>query len=372
MRSVKDLKRKGGFTSLQNQQGESFTNTTQMLEVASCLYINLFKVMETDPVTERSFLENLTSWVPEDALGSLESPVALLELSDVLSNMNWRRVPGLDASPVVFYSTFWDDLGLAFLHAVKEVLGRGMLTKSMRTGGLSLLYKKGNKANLANWKLLTMLCADAKIIAKVLTERPKKVIADLVHRDQTCGVPGHSVFWNCTCVLYVKPLVAAICAHLGIDGLLLLGVAVLGVNFLLAGATRANWEECLPKARWKMALWRTRSLSLIGKMLALKVDILPTLLYLEQVYPLPCTMRKGRTKDAFNFVWWGKYEYVRREVCNHLAAPIERCHQYFVRLWLPLLMRQLVKSRSNIGLNAETQPTHYSHAVRWSKTTAGR
>lgn len=41
-----------------------------------------------------------------------------------------------------------------------------------------------------------MLTTDYKVLAKVLTERLKKVIGAVVQSDQTCGVPGRSVSMN--------------------------------------------------------------------------------------------------------------------------------------------------------------------------------
>ncbi|KAL6466349.1 hypothetical protein MHYP_G00241530 [Metynnis hypsauchen] len=169
---------------------------------------------------------------------------------------------------------------------------------------------------------------------------------------------------------------------------------ILGVSFMQEGAARVNWEQRLGIARRKMGLWKSRSLSFLGKVLVLKVDILPSLLYLAHVYPLPRAMRRGLNRDVFNLMWGGRYEYVKREVmylgkdrggrdvpdiplkldclffaqhCARLAAPLEHPHQYFLRLWLSWPLRAIVSTWSNSGPKAETLPDHYRHLVRWSK-----
>ncbi|KAK1802550.1 hypothetical protein P4O66_004202 [Electrophorus voltai] len=170
---------------------------------------------------------------------------------------------------------------------------------------------------------------------------------------------------------------------------------ILGVHFTSEGAARVNWAERLAHARKKLGLWKSRSLSFLGKVLALKADVLPSLLYLAHVYPMPRSMRRGLTKDVFNLVWGGKYEYVKREVmylgkdkggrdvsdfplkldclffaqlCARLAAPLEHPHQYFIRLWLSWPLRKVVRTWSNSGPKAETLPEHFDHMVRWSKS----
>ncbi len=67
---------------------------------------------------------------------------------------------------------------------------------TMRTGLVTLLHKKGHKEELANWRPITLLTTDYKVLAKVITERLKKVIGIVVQPDQTCGVPGRSRWLN--------------------------------------------------------------------------------------------------------------------------------------------------------------------------------
>lgn len=57
---------------------------------------------------------------------------------------------------------------------------------------MMLLHKKGHKEELANWRTITLLTTDYKVLAKVITEQLKKVIGVVVQPDQTCGVSGRS------------------------------------------------------------------------------------------------------------------------------------------------------------------------------------
>ena len=41
-----------------------------------------------------------------------------------------------------------------------------------------------------------MLCVDYKIGTKALAARLQKVLSSVLHKDQTCGVPGRSTFSN--------------------------------------------------------------------------------------------------------------------------------------------------------------------------------
>lgn len=70
----------------------------------------------------------------------------------------------------------------------------GILTDSQRESLLRLIHKKDDKRLPANWCPISLLNTDYKLASKVITERLKSVIASVVHSDQTCGVPGRSIF----------------------------------------------------------------------------------------------------------------------------------------------------------------------------------
>ena len=69
----------------------------------------------------------------------------------------------------------------------------GQLSVYQRRGLLSLILKKGER-DLRNWRPISLLCVDYKIDTKALAARLQKVLSSVLHEDQTCGVPGRSIF----------------------------------------------------------------------------------------------------------------------------------------------------------------------------------
>lgn len=72
----------------------------------------------------------------------------------------------------------------------------GSLPPSLKEGSISLLFKKGEKKDLKNWRPLTLLGVDRKIIAKAIFLRIQEVIERLVGAEQTCVVHGRSMCDN--------------------------------------------------------------------------------------------------------------------------------------------------------------------------------
>ena len=57
--------------------------------------------------------------------------------------------------------------------------------------------KKGkDRIDLANWRPITLLGVDYKLLTKSLAERLKAVLPNLIHPDQNGFVPGGNIFFS--------------------------------------------------------------------------------------------------------------------------------------------------------------------------------
>ncbi len=180
---------------LQGREGV-VSDVEGMLRVAASFYRELFSGKGCVDPAAGGFLEGLTAVLKEKESLGLEGPLSLQEVESALFSLKKGTAPGGDGLPVEFYRAFWPLVGVELVEVYQESLGKGELPPTMRTGLVTLLYKKGKKEDLANWRPITLLTTDYKVLAKVITERLKSVVGLVVHPDQTCGVPGRSGSWN--------------------------------------------------------------------------------------------------------------------------------------------------------------------------------
>ena len=66
----------------------------------------------------------------------------------------------------------------------------------MRTAILTLLFKKRDRKELSNWRPISLLCADYKIIATALARRLKVLLHVLISPVETCCIPNRNIFAN--------------------------------------------------------------------------------------------------------------------------------------------------------------------------------
>ena len=120
-------------------------------------------------------------------------PITLQELTVALEGMKNGRAPGIDGIPVEFFKAFWSILGEDLLAVLNDSMEKGCLPLSCRRAVLTLLPKKGDLCEVKNWRPVSLLCTDYKIISRALANRLRDVMDQVVHIDQSYCIPGRSI-----------------------------------------------------------------------------------------------------------------------------------------------------------------------------------
>ncbi|KAK3526876.1 hypothetical protein QTP86_001942, partial [Hemibagrus guttatus] len=125
----------------------------------------------------------------EQAARELDGELTLTELHEALQGMENGQAPGIDGLPVEFYKAFWAVIGQDVLEVLRDSMNAGQLPLSCRRAVLTLLPKKGDLTHLKNWRPVSLLCTDIKLLSKALASRLTKVMEQITHQDQSYCVP---------------------------------------------------------------------------------------------------------------------------------------------------------------------------------------
>ena len=165
-----------------------------MLDTAQDFYSNLFQAPPSGPEVEAAQQEILASWT-EDVLDDNDSrcdgPISIREAKAAVFSMASHRTPGIDGIPIEFYREFWDLLGPHVTDMLNSILDFG-LTESQRRAVISLIYKKGDPEDISNYRPISVLSHDVKILGRVLVKRMHRVNDKLIFSDQT-GLKGRFI-----------------------------------------------------------------------------------------------------------------------------------------------------------------------------------
>ena len=50
--------------------------------------------------------------------------------------------------------------------------------------------------DLKNWRLMSLLCLDYKILTEILANRLRKILPDILSEEQNCSIPKRTIFNN--------------------------------------------------------------------------------------------------------------------------------------------------------------------------------
>ena len=108
--------------------------------------------------------------------------------------MSIDKSPGNDGLSVEFYKTFWDDIKNVFFESVCYSRLVGELSISQRQSIIKLIEKKDkDKRFIANWRPISLLNVDTKIISKSLASRFIPILPTIISADQTAYVKGRYI-----------------------------------------------------------------------------------------------------------------------------------------------------------------------------------
>ena len=159
-------------------------------------YSRLFSCEQIGHQVLDDLLSHVRARLLPDETKSCERNVTLLELTTSLKGMAHNKSPGPDGLSVEFYLAFWARLGPILVRVFNVCYNRRDLSDSMKESTTRLIFKKGDRKSLKNWRPICLLNVDYKICSKALSLRLSKVLGSITSTDQTCSVPGRSIVSN--------------------------------------------------------------------------------------------------------------------------------------------------------------------------------
>jgi hypothetical protein len=155
------------ITALQTPDG-LVTSDIDILQEAQTFYADLYTKEQMDGNAQRHFLDNISSKLQQHEQTDCDAEITTQELTAALHTMQNNKSPGKDGLTREFYTKFWNHLAAPLTEVANWNHAIESMSPSQREALLKLLYKKRTKEQLKNWRPISLLNTDYKIIAKAL------------------------------------------------------------------------------------------------------------------------------------------------------------------------------------------------------------
>lgn len=172
---------------------DTVSEPQDLLKETYYFYKTLFTAQTCDEDARNQFLNADIPKLPDNARKSCEGLIAEEELQKAVRSMENNKSPGIDGLTTNFYKHFWPILSEKLTRVYNHAFRTGTLAVSQRRGVISLLFKKGDRTQLKNWRPVTLLNTDYKILTKALANRLQQVLPLLIHTDQTASIKGRTI-----------------------------------------------------------------------------------------------------------------------------------------------------------------------------------
>jgi Reverse transcriptase (RNA-dependent DNA polymerase)/zinc-binding in reverse transcriptase/Endonuclease/Exonuclease/phosphatase family len=176
------------------------TNTNGMIDIATSFYTKLYTPQPSCLLATQYLTNNLNHSTPlqQQDNTSLLLPLTSNTLDTMLTFTPKRRSPGKDGLPFEIYPQLLahPEIRDLFLDVVNEALEQGVFPDTWHETIMILLFKKGDASNLANWRPLSLINSDAKLFTKLLTNRLRPLLPQLIHPSQTGFMKGRFIADN--------------------------------------------------------------------------------------------------------------------------------------------------------------------------------
>ncbi|CAI5474483.1 unnamed protein product [Closterium sp. Yama58-4] len=165
-------------------EGKKYEGEREVLTAASEFYSKLFGAKKQEwPMDPAKTLD-------EERRQRLSAPWTEKEVRQAMKELPRGKAPGADGLPKELLEDNWDLLGESVMAFMQEFEKTAVLPSSASTTVTILLHKKGERSDLGNYRPITLLSAIYKIVAKLLTNRMKKVLPQVISENQFSFIPG--------------------------------------------------------------------------------------------------------------------------------------------------------------------------------------
>ena len=182
--------------SLINDNGDIIADPDSILKEQEQFYVRLYSKQITN-VNLNLFEEANIPKLSDKSIELCDEDISIEEIGKALKELPNKKTPGTDGFTADFYKFFWINIKDIVFESILYAFNNNTLSIEQKRGILAIIPKKGKDLRrLKNWRPLSLLNTDYKILTKLLASRLQKVISEIVSPDQSGYIRGRYIGEN--------------------------------------------------------------------------------------------------------------------------------------------------------------------------------
>nr|GEZ12517.1 RNA-directed DNA polymerase, eukaryota [Tanacetum cinerariifolium] len=170
--------------------GEWIENPNRVKSEFYSYYSNLFSA----PAWDRSLFDvNFPRRSNLDQVFNLEDMVSNEEIKRAVWDCGSNKSPGPDGFIFEFFKKFWTIVGGDVTNAIKEFFISSSFPKGCNSSFIALIPKVMDAKHLKDFRPISLIGCQYKIIGKILANRLSLVIGDIISQEQTTFIKGRQI-----------------------------------------------------------------------------------------------------------------------------------------------------------------------------------
>ncbi|WOL11200.1 hypothetical protein Cni_G19962 [Canna indica] len=141
--------------------------------------------------------------VTTDMNASLDHPYSADEILQAVMMMYPSKAPGLDGLPPMFYQKYWPIVGQDVVQLVLSILQGGDMPEGFNHTYICLIPKVKDPKYISQYCPISMCNVIGKVATKVLANKLKTILGEIIDEAQSAFVPGRIITDNILCAFEV-------------------------------------------------------------------------------------------------------------------------------------------------------------------------
>ena len=182
------------FRVKREQDDRIIIDCEDILSEINTHFKNLYKFHHTKD-NDLLFGQSTEQPLNDDDISFLEKPITESDILLALKNSKNGSAPGLDGLPAEVYKFFWNDIKKPLIDCINFSYDSGELCTTQKQGVMCLIFKgKGlNRELISNWRPISLINFDYKLIAKTLSMKLLSCISKCIGPGQFAFIKGRRI-----------------------------------------------------------------------------------------------------------------------------------------------------------------------------------